>query len=355
MPRTVESRNDAWFEAANAGNLEHIKKGSKKVDINAAESGSGLTAVMLAAYQGHSEVVGELVGDGKIDIAMCDADGNSALHHACYASAPEKENTCLELVLSSVLVSKQGYGGKAVEWFKKKMVRVGETSRERSMKECLDILTKTNNGRLSPAMVLASRDDAAGLRKLFKILNTSGMLGSVPDIRDQREPGQEPNRNALMLAAVNGATNAIRVLLEEGAPRMEKSFEKGADDATALLAAVRALDDEQQLIAVIDAMLSVGARDERLHLLNEPDANGCTPLIVAIQRKLTDTAKKLIEDGASRNARTKNKLESALHAALVSKQMPIVQQLLQESSGHEAVNVELTQSDGTNAIRKRLG
>lgn len=86
-----------WFLSARDGNIQVLKKLSKIVDINA-QNRKGETALMLAALNGHENIIRFLLnfeGEQVINVNMQDVRGNTALIAAAYA----REKTIVNLLL----------------------------------------------------------------------------------------------------------------------------------------------------------------------------------------------------------------------------------------------------------------
>ena len=78
-------------EAGRCGNVEAIEKGlaNKDIDVNAADPKTRQTTLMLAAENGHTEVVRRLLGAPGIDVARADQSGNTALMSAAKGGREE--------------------------------------------------------------------------------------------------------------------------------------------------------------------------------------------------------------------------------------------------------------------------
>lgn len=70
----------AFLAAVNIGDIERVRRflGNRAVDINYAEPGTGLTALHIAAARNAGAVMRLLVGTGKCDFKLKDAEGRTA-------------------------------------------------------------------------------------------------------------------------------------------------------------------------------------------------------------------------------------------------------------------------------------
>jgi len=70
----------AFLEAVNIGDIERVRQllASAAIDINYAEPGTGLTALHIAAGRNALAVLRLLVGTGRCDLGIRDAQGRTA-------------------------------------------------------------------------------------------------------------------------------------------------------------------------------------------------------------------------------------------------------------------------------------
>ena len=108
MPKLSNATEDV-FKAARMGDLETLKTTLADRATLAREEG-GLTPLMVAALYGHANCVDHLIRSS--DFEARDDQGNTALMHAMFSSAPGNAS-CIELLLNAGGANAQNFEGES--------------------------------------------------------------------------------------------------------------------------------------------------------------------------------------------------------------------------------------------------
>jgi ankyrin repeat protein len=288
-----------------AYSLEHaqllIDRGA---DVNARDT-KGRTALMVAADKGQQERIDALLKAGA-DPALTDADGKTAVDYA-----EERNNYKAADKIESEIISRSGNKPELLAAFEKK----------KAQRQLLDALR--NDDPMAVVTALKAGADVNGLLPggttplIYSITHASAGTTAVlvqanADLNQPDAKGVTPLAQAYMA----GQTKRFAKLLELGAspnvttakglPLLIDMLINSRGGLDALLAAkpdVNVTDANGvtpiQLLTVngggaqlVKPLADLGAN------MNTPDAQGYTPLMIALINRRTETAQALLEAGA---------------------------------------------------------
>jgi ankyrin repeat protein/predicted nucleotidyltransferase len=280
----------------------------RNVDINQADK-NGSTALLVATYNGHKEIV-ELLLEKGADIEAKSNKGNTALLFAAFNG--HKEIVELLLEKGADIEAKNNNGDTALLWaaFNEHKEIV-----ELLLEKGAAIEAKTNNG--DTALLLAAKN---GNKEIVELLLEKGAA---------IEAKSNNGNTALLLAAKNGKKEIVELLLEKGAA-IEAKNEYGS---TALLWAAKNGKKD-----IVELLLEKGAAIEA------KNNNGDTALLWAAFNSHKGIVELLLEKGAAIEAKTHNGNTALLLAAKNGKK-EIVELLLEKGA-----DIQAKDKDGKTAL-----
>ncbi len=207
--------NDVW-EAAFIGDFDMVKKAiSEGTDVNARNPLSGDLMLPAAALMGHTEIITFLLDKGA-DINARNRDGNTALHTAAFLGRADAVELLLERGID--VNARNNSGGSAMDnatldWgftegiLKLIQIEVNEAEVKAGRAKVVRLLTQhAKNSPKSHNLWKAAKD--GNLSVINKALENDSDLSTLDP-----QFGIDP----LGLAALNGQTAAVKLLLENGA------------------------------------------------------------------------------------------------------------------------------------------
>ena len=207
--------NDVW-EAAFIGDFDMVKKAiSEGMDVNARNPLSGDLMLPAAALMGHTEIITFLLEKGA-DINARNRDGNTALHTAAFLGRADVVELLLEHGID--VNARNNSGGSAMDnatldWgftegiLKLIQIEVNEAEVKAGRVKVVRLLTQhAKNSPKSHDLWKAAKD--GNLSVINKALENDSDLSTLDP-----QFGIDP----LGLAALNGQTAAVKLLLENGA------------------------------------------------------------------------------------------------------------------------------------------
>ena len=207
--------DDVW-EAAFIGDFDMVKKAiSEGMDVNARNPLSGDLMLPAAALMGHIEIITFLLDKGA-DINARNRDGNTALHTAAFLGRADAVELLLERGID--VNARNNSGGSAMDnatldWgftegiLKLIQIEVNEAEVKAGRAKVVRLLTQpAKNSPKSHDLWKAAKD--GNLSVINKALENGSDLSTLDP-----QFGIDP----LGLAALNGQTAAVKLLLENGA------------------------------------------------------------------------------------------------------------------------------------------
>ena len=208
--------NDVW-DAAFIGDVDTVKKAvADGMDVNARNPASGDPLLFTASLMGHTDIVAFLLAKGA-DINVQNRDGNTSLHVAAFLGRAEAAEVLLKHGIN--VHTRNVHGGTAMDnttldWNTTQailnMIRVIEVKKA-------EVLA----GRAKIKRLLTGRmNDAPESINLWKA-SATGNLAAIKAAVDSGSDlsGLDPQYgiDPLGWAALNGQTEAVKLLLEKGA------------------------------------------------------------------------------------------------------------------------------------------
>ncbi len=323
--------------SAQAGNLAEVQKAiAAGANVNAM-SGNGISAIMYAAGKGHTDVVRFLLKSGanpnlagttnitplmtaamfgRQDIAQmlltagakkdaADDKGNTAYTYAA------KFPAIAQMLAPQTAPQAQPTGLNPVQLYAKGLDNKDITLIKKAIASGLDV-----NGALDQegwtALMFAAQD---GLTEAIKTLVQAGAM-----LETKNNKGNTP----LLLAALNGHSEAVKALIQAGAkldatdkdgftPLMVAAYNGHTETIKTLLQAGAKIDAKDNLgwtplmlaasaghTEVVKTLIQAGA------MLETKNNKGNTPLLLAALNGHTETIKTLLQAGAKVDATDKN-------------------------------------------------
>jgi ankyrin repeat protein len=326
--------------------LKLIEKGA---DVNNPDR-EGNTLLHLASYNGMSEVYAALIEKGA-SIDSKNNDGNTPLHLAVYSN--KMTSVCLGLIAEGADVGLQNNNSQTP-------LHLALLNEEFSEAFCLALIQKgvginipDNNGNtplhLAMLKVYPSEKICLALINQGADVNVRNAAGKTP--LDLVKEIRKPTLNLALLNSLrelileskiditsvdsDGQTFLMKFIETKDTSFLETLMNKGvvidAKDnfgKTALMYAIELRSDEVCLFLI----------DKCKELINITDAEGVSPLQLAIHHDLPEVYQKLIDEGADVNI-TDNKDNTALHLAVLKGNLDLCKFLIANKADVNASNI----------------
>nr|XP_034977273.1 ankyrin-3-like [Zootoca vivipara] len=301
------------FDSVAKGNLSYLEKILKENDINAVNS-EDETLLHIAAAHGHIEIIDYLIGKGaKLEVK--DKKGRTPLHRAAERGHGEAVKMLLQSGANMYTLDQEG---------KSPLHLAHQNHHTHVLKSILKEEARRHKNQHNFLHMAALRDDSELLQAILK-------NGALKDAKDER------GQTALGYAVSRGFEKTVQVLLEAGANidssiidvafnsnsqslfKLLLDYSKGMSPATMVSALFKAI--QKDLHGIVAALIDKGTDKNAL------DEAQYTPLLVACEMGKTESAKVLIEKGASLKDKTPDS-SSALHLAVQAGASSIAKMLL---------------------------
>jgi ankyrin repeat protein len=293
--------------AAKHGHVEIVKQLiDAKADKNS-KNNNGWTPLHKAVSQENAEVVKILIGS-EVDKNARDKESNTSLHLAV-----KKGN--LEIV-KQLLAAGIDKNAKGKDWNTPLHMAV-EEGKEKVAKYLVQSganLHATNNAQLTPIDLAAIRKHLNCVKSIFSVKNTNINI---------------PGKDSL--------THLHRAVQRKDVKLVEQLIDchadvKAADETGKTPFHYAALHGHTKLLKHLSAALKPKnlwnlLSRSNASLVDIPDAQGCTPLHLAVARGHIGTVKFLLQEKANLYAKDKNGL-TPLHKALAAQQIELIKALL---------------------------
>uniref|UniRef100_A0A803SV85 Uncharacterized protein n=1 Tax=Anolis carolinensis TaxID=28377 RepID=A0A803SV85_ANOCA len=255
------------FDSVAKGNLSELEKYLKENEVNAVNSANE-TLLHIAAAHGHTEIIDYLISKGaKLEVK--DQKERTPLHRAAKEGHGKAVNMLLQAGADMYTLAQEG---------KTPLHLANQNNHTHILKSILEEEARRHKNQHNFLHMAALRNDS----DLVKMLLKSGALLEAKDERGQ---------TALGYAVSRGFKKTVKVLLEAGA-KVDSS-----------------IIDVQNLHGIVAALIERGID------INAHNEMQYTPLLVACEMGKMESAKILIEKGASLKEKTPDS-SSALHLAV---------------------------------------
>ncbi|XP_062617080.1 E3 ubiquitin-protein ligase MIB2-like [Saccostrea cucullata] len=300
-----------FVQAAGANDLQTLKDIIKKHPNVVDKTHDGRTALQVACYEGHVDVVKFLL-DSKADPNLKDAEGDSPLHYSAFGNEAKPMEELLKNDASVNVVNKKKQTPL--------LVSVGQHSQE-----CVKVLLehkanpslKDNDGDTAMHDAIIQKDDQSDILK--------NVLGS-PHANFKETNAND--FNVLQWAVVNNSRVAVDIILNKNTKIVN---DKMSEDFTALhIAAVNGY------IEIASTLIQKGQCD-----VNARDKDKRTPLIISVAQGHKRTTEVLIAASCDVNAQDSNG-NTALHVAQIKDYFPMLLKTKQEDEKNVGTEIICT-------------
>uniref|UniRef100_A0ACB8F4M9 Uncharacterized protein n=1 Tax=Sphaerodactylus townsendi TaxID=933632 RepID=A0ACB8F4M9_9SAUR len=295
------------------GNLSDLEKSLKNTDINAVNP-SNETLLHIAAAHGHVKIIDYLISKGaKLDVK--DKKGRIPLHIAAEKGHNDAVKILLQAGANMYSLDQEG---------KTPLHLASRNHHTHVLKSILGEEVRRYKYQHNFLHMAALKDDSNLVQILLK-------HGAPVDAKD------ETGQTALGYAVSQGFEKTVKVLLEAGATidsgiidaafnsnnqsvfKLLLDYSKGLSPDTMVSALYKAI--QKDLYGIVAALIERGTD------INAHNEMHYTPLLVACEMGKTESAKVLVDMGASLKDKTPNS-NSALHLAVQAGASSIVKMLL---------------------------
>ena len=258
----ISANNKELIDAAERGDLKNVRKCiSGGADVNV-QNAQNTTALMLAAQNGHVNVVDVLIAN-KSDVNLLSINGTALMHAAQNGHVnvvdvliANKSDVNLRSINGTALIAAVHHGN--IFLIKKLIDARADINLLRANRKDSALIIAAENGHIDVVRELIANGAHVNLINCRRVtaLMIAAEKGHVGVVRELIKHGAEVNlhdfdkRTALLIAARNGHVEVLRVLLEKGA---EVNF-LTLGNRTALMVAARKGHDE-----VVRALIEHGA------------------------------------------------------------------------------------------------
>ena len=216
VSRPQRAANDVW-DAAFIGDFDMVKKAvSDGLDVDARNPVSGDPLLFTASLMGHTDIVSFLLEKGA-DINIQNRDGNTSLHAAAFLGRADAAELLLKHSIN--VHTRNNQGGSAIDnarldWETTQailnIIRVIEVNKAEVMAGRTKII-RLLSGKMKDT------SESLNLWKASAVGNLAAIKSALEGGSDLKTLDPQYGIDPLGWAALNGQTEAVKLLLEKGA------------------------------------------------------------------------------------------------------------------------------------------
>ena len=317
----------ALIIAAYRGHVDILKVllGHRDIDINIKHRCHGDTALILAAYHGHKDIVKALLGHRGINVNIKNEDGDTALIIAVNRGHKDIVKALLARKVVHVnFINRDGYTA---------LMLAAECGHEETVKDLLghrDIDVNIENSDWETALMIATK---CGHEDIVEaLLRKEGIDVNIQNIVGYTAP---------MFAVKTGTTRMLKDLLAR--EDIDVNI-KNEDGDTALILAIAVEKAFSRMFSELDIVAEILAHaDINVNIKN---FNGDTALVVAVYFGCVDTVRDLLENPYIEVNLQNNRGQTALMVAVEFGCLDVVKALLEK----EDINVNIADKNGVTPL-----